>query len=99
MIIRQFICIKKRSERGLVSTEDCIDTLTQVWEDSIKKSKERLIAAKSNSNSNLKTNRKTAKRKARKQKWEENSLVQDTDWLGKVIHWEWCSRLKFVQMI
>ena len=55
---------------------------------------------------NIRTNRKTTKSK--KQKWEEKLFKQQTreiaheyktrhNWVGKVIHWELCKRLKYYQ--
>ena len=63
---------RKEGGRGLTSSEDCIDSSTQGFEDNIKKSKERLITAANNSISNINTDRITTK--TRKQKCEEKQL-------------------------
>ena len=58
---------RKEEGRGLTSIEDCMDASIQGLENYIKKNKERLITASSNSICNIRTDRKASKtRKAEK---------------------------------
>ena len=59
---------RKEGERGLASTEDCVDAPIRRLEDYIKMYRGRLITTSSNN-----TNKTTITRK-QKQKWEEKQL-------------------------
>ena len=74
---------RKGRERGLTRNEECVDASIQELEKLIRKSKERQVAAASNSNGIIKTNRKTTK--TRKHKCEKQTIVrifQKTKWEG-----------------
>ena len=49
--------LRKEGERGVASIEDGLDASIQGLEDYIKKNKEKLITAASNSSDNIRTNR------------------------------------------
>ena len=76
---------RKEGGRGLTSTEDCIDSSILGLEKYIKMSRERLIIADSNSNSDTRTKRKTTK--TRKQKWEKKT----TAWIFQATNWQNCT--------
>ena len=72
---------------GLANIEDSFEGINtrRHQNDYIKKSKERLITAASKSNSNIRTNRKT---KRRKEKWEKKTTV----WIFQMTNWRYCTR-------
>ena len=67
------MCQEKKGGRRLASIEDCVDASIEIFEDYIKKNKERLITAAKYNNGNVSTSRKK-KTITRKQKWEEKQL-------------------------
>ena len=70
----------KEGRRGFTNIEDCRDASIQRLEGSIKKTKERQIAAASNGIDNTRTNRNT--KEVRKQKREEKTvcIFQAKNW-------------------
>ena len=78
--INRLYVSRKEGRRGLASIRDCIDTSMQGLENNIKKSRERLITAASNSSSNI-TNRSTGNRGGKKSNWID--IFQVKNW------WDW----------
>ena len=80
--IDRLYVLRKEGERGLTSTEDCINASIQGLKKYIKKSQERLIATANNSTNKIKIKRTTTK--SRKQQWEEKQLMNiSSDKLAK----------------
>ena len=64
---------REEGGRGLTSIEDRVDSSIRAFKDYIKRSKDRLIIAASNSNYNIRTNIPII---IRKQEWEEKQLYE-----------------------
>ena len=66
---------RKGGGRGLANIENYVETLIRGHEEYIKKSKERLIIAVSNNNSNIRTDRKQNKLKPEKRNGKKNNCM------------------------
>ena len=64
--------VSRKGGRGFASIENCVDASMRALEDDIKKSKEKLITANSNSIDNIRINRITI---TRKQKWRKKKQL------------------------
>ena len=94
---------RKEWRRGLANIEDSVDTSIQQLEDYIKKRGERLITVTRNNIDNR--TETTSKKWEEKQlcgrhiisecsKSTQKEYKNRHDWVGKIIHWELCKKLK-----